>query len=350
MYLNSFTILRAIAIVLIVASHCDIFSNIHPTNFIHRLIINTTAGGTIVFVFISGFLYHHIFYLKSRTNIFFKKRVKRLVIPYLVLSIIPIFYKIHYQPNFWVKFISSEKSGVFYDYIYPIILFLFSGEHLVAYWYIPFAMLLFLCYPLHTSFIKTNNKIQIAIIILSLSIALIIQRPLPLSLQLIQSLIYFTPAYLIGIYCSKNKDKLFHFFKNKEYLLLIPFLIILFVQTYLGVEGNSEKSLFSYSGLDTIFPQKIFLSIFLMIYLHRFENQSNNFISLLANTSFAIYFLHGYILRLLYIIKEQLKIEQFSYPIITFFLSTSTLIIISILLALLAKRIFKGNSAYITGY
>ena len=35
MYLPSITILRAIAIVLIVGSHCHSISNIIPSNFIH---------------------------------------------------------------------------------------------------------------------------------------------------------------------------------------------------------------------------------------------------------------------------------------------------------------------------
>ena len=158
MYLYSITILRAIAILLIVGSHCHSISNIMPSNFIHRLLINITAGGTVVFVFLSGFLYHHIFYLKGRTNIFLKKRAIRLLIPYLILSIIPILYRIFSEPNFWSSFIPSEKTGILNEYLYPIFLFLISGDHLVAYWYIPFAMLLFLCYPLHTIFIETNHK------------------------------------------------------------------------------------------------------------------------------------------------------------------------------------------------
>lgn len=70
MYLNSITIIRAIAILLIVASHCDILANITPNTFIHRILINITAGGTVIFVFLSGFLYHHLFYQKGRTHIF----------------------------------------------------------------------------------------------------------------------------------------------------------------------------------------------------------------------------------------------------------------------------------------
>lgn len=342
--------LRAIAILLIVGSHCHRISNIMPSNFIHRLLINITAGGTVIFVFLSGFLYHHIFYLKGRTNIFLKKRAIRLLIPYLILSIIPIAYKIYSQPNFWSSYIHHEKTGILNEYIYPIFLFLIGGDHLVAYWYISFAMLLFLCFPLHNMFIKANYKGQILILAITLSISLIVQRPPPLSLLSIQSLIYFTPVYLFGIYCSIYKESMYSFFRAKEYLFLFPFLIILLLQTYLGIEGNAEKNFFSYEGIDSILPQKIFLCLFLIVWLRRFEGFDNKYVMLLANTSFAIYFLHGYILRLLYIIKEHLEIEEFSQPLLIFFASLVLIILTSILIATAIKKVFKDNSSYITGY
>tara|TARA_R110002167_G_scaffold10108_1_gene46549 strand:- start:4685 stop:5716 length:1032 start_codon:yes stop_codon:yes gene_type:complete len=341
---------RAIAILLIVGAHCHSISDINGDNFIHRLLMNITAGGTTVFVFLSGFLYHHIFYLKGRTKIFLKKRAQRLLVPYLILSIIPIAYRMYAQPDFWSIYIDSEKTGVFNDYIYPIFLFLISGDHLVAYWYISFAMVLFLCYPLHTMFIKANHKTQVFIFVASFSISLIVQRPYPLSLLFIQSLIYLTPAYLFGIYCSVYKERIYSLFRAKEYLFLFPFLLILLVQTYLGIEGNNAKALFSYEGIDSMLPQKIFLSLFLMVWLHRFESFENKYITLLANTSFAIYFLHGYVLRVLFILKERLEIVEFSQPVLVFFISLILLILISLLLAITIKKVLKDKSSYITGY
>ena len=304
----------------------------------------------MVFVFLSGFLFHHVFYLKKRTNIFLKKRSIRLLIPYFILSIIPISYRIIFEPNFWSNFIPVEKTGVLNEYIYPILLFLISGDHLVAYWYIPFAMLLFLCYPIHTMFIKANHKIQLLTIVITFIISIIVQRPFPLSLLFIQSLVYLTPAYLFGIYCSIYKERIQSTFRTKEYLFLFPFLIFLLLQTHFGIVGNNPKSFFSYEGIDTILPQKIFLCLFLMVWLPRFEGFNNKYVMLLANTSFAIYFLHGYVLRLLYITKKHLEIEEFSQPVLVFFISLVLLILISLLLAITIKKVLKDKSSYITGY
>ncbi len=350
MYLQSITNIRAFAILLIVGSHCHNISNTTQNDFIHRLLINLTAGGTVVFVFLSGFLYHHVFYLKGRTDIFLKKRAVRLLIPYLILSVLPIVYSICFEPDYWSNFIPSGKTGILNEYIYPFFLFLISGDHLVAYWYVPFAMVLFLCYPLHNIFIETNQRGQILLMAITFLVALLVQRPLPQSLLVIQSLVYFTPVYLFGIYCSLNKDSIYSFFRSKEYLFLFLFLGILLLQTYLGIAGNNNKPFFSYEGIDSILPQKIFLCLFLMVWLHRFEGFSNKFVLLLANTSFAIYFLHAYVLRFLIFLKEQLEIDEFSQPILAFAISLVVLILFSKLIAIGINRVFKGNSSYITGY
>lgn len=106
-------------------------------------------------------------------------------------------------------------------------------------------MLLFLCYTLHTKFIETKHKVQLSILLIGLIISMIVQRPYPLNIIFIQSLIYFTPAYLLGIYCSINKYRMYDIFRAKEYLFLFPFLVILLVQTHLSIDGNNPKSFFS---------------------------------------------------------------------------------------------------------
>lgn len=350
MYLQSITNFRAIAIILIVGAHCYGISDFIQNDFLTRLVFNITSGGTIIFVFLSGFLFHHIFYLKGRINIFLKNRAKRLLIPYLILSIIPILYRIYFEPEFWSNIIPTDRTGFFYEFVYPYFLFLISGDHLVAYWYIPFAMLLFSLYPLHSLFIKGGIKNQVIIMLITLIVSLIVQRPLPKSLLFVQSLVYLTPAYLFGIFCSINKNLIYAKFKGKDYIFLLFFLGILLTQTLLGIKGNTHKAFFAFEGIDTVLPQKILLCLFLLIWLHRFENYSNKYINTLANVSFAVYFIHGYVLRILYLLKDYFGIREFNYPFVTFIASIAILIIASIGVAVLLKKVLKSNSVYITGY
>ena len=53
---------RAIAIILIVAGHSYGLSYLHFNSNIEYAIMNLITGNTALFVFISGFMLHHIFY------------------------------------------------------------------------------------------------------------------------------------------------------------------------------------------------------------------------------------------------------------------------------------------------
>jgi peptidoglycan/LPS O-acetylase OafA/YrhL len=65
MHLNSFNHFRAIAITFIVAGHCFGLTGMAITSMMEKTIANLLLGGTSLFVFISGFLFHHIFSVVS---------------------------------------------------------------------------------------------------------------------------------------------------------------------------------------------------------------------------------------------------------------------------------------------
>jgi len=63
-HLQSLVYFRGIAIVLIVAGHCYSISGWHIGTTGDRFLANLISGSTTLFVFISGFLFHHVFYPK----------------------------------------------------------------------------------------------------------------------------------------------------------------------------------------------------------------------------------------------------------------------------------------------
>ncbi|MGS0525955.1 acyltransferase family protein [Zobellia nedashkovskayae] len=348
MYLNSINIYRGIAILLIVSAHCYSISEIKVDTFSEAIFANFTAGSTIHFIFISGFLFHHIFYLNRKTKKFFGGKVKRLLIPYTILSIIPIFLKLQLEPNFWHQYFLLNGGGTINTYIIPTFLYYITGAQLVAYWYIPFAICLFLMYPIHIRYIELKQKHQFIILALLFTIALLIHRPVD-ELNVIQSLVYFTPIYLFGILCSKNKTIIYEKLKNKEFFLLTIVLVLAVLQALLGRYENYQKYAFEYDGIDLILLQKSIFCVFFMVFLHRFENTQNKLLSILASTSFAIYFLHGYVLQLIIVLKTKFHILV-AYPWVTYFILWATVIFCSISLAVLLKKLAPKYSKYITGY
>ncbi|MDO6515928.1 acyltransferase family protein [Zobellia uliginosa] len=348
MYLNSINIYRGISILLIVSAHCYSISEIKIDTFPEALFANLTAGSTINFIFISGFLFHHVFYLREKTRRFLTQKLRRLLIPYTILSIVPIFLKLQLEPNFWGQYFPLGPDGFVNGYLIPTILYYITGAHLVAYWYIPFAVCLFIMYPIHIKFIELKPIYQLSILFLLFVIALLIHRPVD-ELNVLQSVVYFTPPYLLGILCSQNKTLIYKSLKNKELLLLAVVLSIAALQASLGRYDNYQKHAFEYDGIDLILLQKSILCVFFMLFLHRFENTQNKLLSILASTSFAIYFLHGYVLQLFTVLKAKFQIP-IPHPWATYFLVWTALIFGSMFLALLLKKIMPKYARYITGY
>lgn len=348
MFLNSINNFRAIAILFIVAGHCFYVSNINPSDFWESLVYTLVNGGTIFFVFISGFLFHHLFYRKYEFILFFKSKIKRLLIPYTILSLLPIVLCFKFKPNYWGSDVTTQSYGILFNYFASTLKYFISGEHMVAYWYIPFALLIFLFSPAHIAYIKLSFHKQIGILISLFIVSSLIHRPSEY-LMVFHSLIYFTPVYLLGILCSIHKESIYLKLKGLDLILLSCALGFASLEVYLGNQGNYFKEFFVYDGLDLMLFQKTFLCLFFMVWLHRFEDYSGKYVNIIATTSFTIFFLHGYFIWLLNFTKSSLDIH-FSYPWIAYLSITLFLICISTCTSLAFKKLLPKYSRYIIGY
>ncbi len=348
MFLNSINNFRAIAILFIVAGHCFYISNIQFGDIWGPIIYNLINGGTVFFVFISGFLFHHLFYSKYEFNSFLKSKFKRLFLPYTILSVAPIILCFKFKPNFWIEGSPTFTAGILHDYATPALKYFLSGEHMVAYWYIPFALLLFLFSPAHIAFIKLNVKIQIGVLSLLFVISSLIHRPSEY-LMVFHSLLYFTPVYLFGILCSIHKEAIYLKLKGKDLILLTSALGFAALEVYFGNKGNYFKEFFVFNGVDLMLIQKTLLCVFFMVWLHRYEHFSNKYVNIVATTSFTIFFLHGYFLWILNYTKSYFGI-QFSYPWMAYLAISLFLLLISVWTSLIVKKLLPKYSRYIIGY
>ena len=96
-FLNSINYFRGIAIIIIVMAHSygiahwNIYRN--PSTF-DQFFYSLNLNGSVFFIFISGFLYNHIFYPRFNYKKFMLKKAKFVLVPYLVCSVIPIWYAV----------------------------------------------------------------------------------------------------------------------------------------------------------------------------------------------------------------------------------------------------------------
>ena len=350
MFLNSINHFRAIAIVIIVAGHLYGVSGIKFDSFSQNVIGNLITGGTINFVFISGFLFHSVFYNRFKYSKFLKSKMKRVLVPYFFLSVIPILFSLYTVPDYWNRIKSDDV--IFGMYFISSLKFLISGSHLIAYWYIPFIILVFLMSPLHIKFIQLKFTNQILILILLGLVSLFIHRPFERIevFQAIHSLVYFTPIYLFGIICSMHKDKIYKAAKNKELVLLLAAVLLAVIQAYLGQNGNYMQPLSNISGIvDLVLIQKTIMCLFFMVWLNRFENITNPYVNTVAKFSFPIFFLHPYFLSFSFRVKSHFNIN-FDYPWLMLIGFTLFFGIGSILVAKLIGGILPKYSVMLIGY
>lgn len=124
-YINSVNYFRGISILFIVAGQCFSLVGWHINTYLEKIFVNLIFGGSVLFVFISGFLFHHIFYKDFSYRIFMINKVKNVLTPYLILSSIPIMFFVFYKgtgPGSTSNYIFSLREGFFYQYLRPILM------------------------------------------------------------------------------------------------------------------------------------------------------------------------------------------------------------------------------------
>lgn len=285
---------RAIAIIIVVAGHCYGIAVLRVSTTVEKIAVNLLAGSTDLFAFISGFLFHHVFYKKYQYQSFVLGKIKNVFIPYLLLGALPVLLFVYQKTDGRIFFL-SDGSGIFRAYVVPALKYYGTGAFLTAYWYVPFIMMMFMLSPLHYLFIKSRPALQFGLTVMFCISAILIHRPVE-NIDILQSIIYFTPVYLIGILCSEYRNKIYGALNGMEPILLALIVSLAALQENFGYVGNYHKLAFAYGGLDILFIQKILMCLFLLISLKRFESVNNKIIHAVATTSFTVYFLHSFIL------------------------------------------------------
>lgn len=340
---------RGVAILLIVATHC--FGPWSISSVGERALANMISSGSILFVFISGYLFHQFFYSKFEYSKFIKKKFKKVFLPYLFLSTLWfIYFSISsYDYPFAEVLIGSQPNSTS-SILSLAFLYLWTGRIATPYWYIPVILLIYLMSPLFILYIRRSFRVRTIVFLLALAISIFIHRPFT-NASPVHSLFYYLSIYLLGINCSIEHKKLFELINGKELILLGVILILSFVQAIFINENPPATELvtFRYDSIEIILIQKIFICFFLLSFFRSHQTVNVTLLKQLAATSFAIYFLHPWILWFLH--ASQLlslfnPLPGLFYALITFILT----ITFSFILAIAIKYIFKKNSIYMIGW
>lgn len=338
-----FDYLRGLAIALIVLGHSIFLAQpVFPA-----LLENLLRGGTGLFVFISGFFFHRIFYNRFDYTQFIVKKASALLIPFIAISLFALALR---MLGWWQDGLGWQQN--FLNLWYT----LRNGYVLYPHWYIPFILLTFLCSPLHFFFIRTRLSAQILVLAIFSLVALFMHRPQSNS-NFLQSLVYFTPYYLLGILFSQYEPQL----RRRHWILLGTSLSVIaltaWVQTYVCIHiGNYHKAAFTYDGLDLQFIQILFGCIaMLALCRHIHWHWLQRHLCWLAELSFPIFFIHPLLTIALENIAALDSIKSF-FPVTNLVTSLWVFALVFLIqlygsaaIAVFIRAVFIRNSRFLVG-
>ncbi|KGJ89271.1 acyltransferase family protein [Thalassotalea sp. ND16A] len=344
-FLNSINHFRGIAIIFIVMAHCYRPAGWQIETLSDKFWFNIMMNGTVFFVFISGFLLHHVFYHRWDYKKYMSNKTKYVFLPYLLLSLPWIIWHITAAPDPTLHALHAEITEPFTAASWYVI----TGRALTAYWYIPMGMMLFALSPIVMLLIKKNWLIIFSVPLFLL--AMYIHRPVS-NLNAIQSLVYFLPIYLIGVWSSAHRDKLFPFIDKYWLLMLITAVALAYIQAYFYGAGVLNKAAFEHTVPDLMLPQKLLLNFVLLAILNKFEHVSIKPLQKLAEVSFAIYFIHPWITTPWWMIYNSPDLLGLAGQgnILTTLAVTLLITFISYVIAILIKKMLNKRSRYLIGW
>lgn len=343
MFFNGINNFRALAIFLIVCGHCFWISNWSPEQRWEKVYLYMIPGGTFFFAFISGFLFAHLNVKSFKYADFIGKKWRNIASPYLFLSVPVICLAVVVQyPGYFI----DERPGVYYQYIQPFIQYLLTGRVLTGYWYIPFIMLVFAISPLLVRFYRMHNQaLQLLIVGVLLIIAMFVHRSED-NLNPLQSFVYFLPVFMFGMVFNRHYTVLRENYPWLPWVLLVLSLVLSVYQSaWLGIAHNAHKAFFTYSGVDLKLIEKLMQAVAILLLFERYWQQRHKLIDLIASASFAIFFLHPWVIALFKRVLQD-KFAGFVY----WHVLTITVFFTTLFLAWLAKKILGSYSRRVIGW
>jgi len=300
--LNYIHIFRAIAIIIIVAGHC-IYSK---QEILNQFFSTFLKGGTALFVFIAGFLFQYLSDTFTYPT-YLKKKFFNVVLPYILTSIIGIT---------WILLSSNGNPFASVNKAVQVGMLLTTGfVHNLPTWYIPMTCVLFLCAPILLKLEKTLVFRKYSLLFLMLPVLICLTCFVPrferiffanekimtawqiyggyLKKILFDTILMF-PVYIFGMFFASNKEKYINFIYKKRGLLWIVFII--------GVCGHFFLDYYKFLPSRLLF-NNVILILLILAYLWHYDEKIkahpyiNKALETIADYSFAVFFLHYYIIK-----------------------------------------------------
>ena len=280
------SIIMGVACLLVMLSHYPYPVSSNPFNYF------VTYGnvGVDIFLFVSGISLYFSFYKDNDLRKFYKKRIVRILIPFLILAI----------PFWGIKDLICNRGNFLLD----ITMISFFTDGVVTTWYVIAILSFYLLYPLIFKLFYGNSENTLLnstkVIILSSFIAilcLMIRKIIPIFYENVEIALTRSIIFVIGCYFGKIVFEKKNISINTILLCLLYFGFYLFVFRKM-ITLNAFWIRMSYIPLAFSIVVLFVVLLEKVSKIARLEN-INQFISYFGNRSFEIYLSHVLLLNLL---------------------------------------------------
>ena len=272
-------VLRSIAMIMVIIIHvancyCRSFGDINNLSYVFSVFINILSRISVpIFFMISGTLLVRKNFNKKK----YLKRLFKILIPIIIWDIVYLIWEYFY--------LGISYSNLLHLLIEPY------RKHL---WFLYTLIVLYAAQPLLSAlmdYFDRNKYVRYGALVVWIVLCNLCFIYTDLTNSL--SLFCYGGYFIIGRYLYEgfgNGKK-----KIPNILLIIPFFIILLIDTYLSYKLSFKEHMFynvyySYRG---IFVMLLSFITFIFVLQNMKSKKSNSFISLLCTYSFGIYLIHG---------------------------------------------------------
>lgn len=240
--------------------------------------------GVEVFLFLSGISLYFAWEKKSSITSFFARRLKRIIIPYFLVSI--IFFAVENA------FITQGSVYNFFKDVF-FITFFTNGQN--RFWYVFVILMLYACYPIlhHFMFKKKENSFLRMIILQIICFSIIYLMQDTKLFSHIQIGLTRIPIFILGCFYGKkvyNHSKITIF----EFLAAMLGIVLKFFTAKLSL----NLIIIRYIAVIFGFSFCILLSVLINFILNKFPKQKKGLLSLVGNRSLEFYIIHVALIKL----------------------------------------------------
>lgn len=274
-YIHNF---RGIAIIFVTA--CHLLLDWPEGSKTHRLLDMLWGNGTVLFVFIAGYLFQHLS-KKFEYKDYLVKKLQNVILPYFIISVPIIVYRIMTSdmPEY---ILAHHPDFLSWPAWRKVSYFMLHGAHMQPLWFVPMIALFYLAAPLFI-FIDRHPKLYYILAIFCI-ISLLVERE-PFS-NIPKMFVHFISVYMFGMLMSRYKNEYLELAK-KYWVLISGVTVAVFVLNFIFY--NPYNNPFNYL-------QKMLFCAFFIYWLWKLDKYVPKWLASLAEISFGIFFLHYYLI------------------------------------------------------